>query len=59
MTQPPKRLPYRAKRLLALMKGKENIDDFPNAETFRLYNIKRDLFITCTQNDISYYLENI
>lgn len=53
------KLSYRGRRLLALMKGKENIDDFPIEEPITIYNVKRDLVITCTRNNLSEYLEKI
>ena len=59
MTLQKKRLSFRGRRLLALMKGKPNIDDFPIEEPITLYNVKRDLIINCTRNNISEYLENI
>jgi len=53
-------LPYRARRIISLLKGKENIDDFGNKLKFvTIYNIKRDLVIHCNENNLSWYLENI
>ena len=48
---------FRARRLIALMKGKENIDDFPIEEPITLYYVSRDIIITCTKNNLSDYLE--
>ena len=53
------RLSYAGQRMLALSKGKENIDDFPEVESIRIYNVSRDLTIRCNQNNLSYYLKNI
>jgi len=49
---------YAGRRLLALCKGKENIDDFGNPQTFTIYNVTRDLTITCNENNLSWWLEN-
>ena len=53
------KLPYRARRLLALMKGKENIDDFGEPDTYTIYCVSRDCFIHCNSNNIGYYFENM
>lgn len=51
---------YAGRRILALMKGKENIDDFGNElKTVTIYNVSRDLIVHCNENNLSWYLENI
>ena len=40
------------------MKGKENVDDFDNPETFTIYNVSRDLIIHCNTNNLSWWLKN-
>lgn len=59
MTKLEKGLSFRGRRLLAIMKGKPNIDDFPIEKPITLYNVKRDLVIICNRNNLSEYLENI
>jgi len=45
--------------MLALAKGKENIDDFgTELKTITIYNVKRDCVIHCNENNLSDYLEN-
>ena len=51
-------LSYSARRMLAIMKGKENTDDFDNPETFTIYNVSRQLIIHCNTNNLSYWLKN-
>ena len=51
-------LSYNSRRMLALMKGKENVDDFDNPETFAIYNVSRDLIIHCNTNNLSWWLKN-
>ena len=57
-TQLKSNLSYSSRRILALMKGKENVDDFDNPETFTIYNVSRDLIIHCNTNNLSWWLEN-
>ena len=52
------KLCFASRRMLALSKGKENIDDIPEVETIRIYNVSRDLSITCNQNNLSWWLKN-
>lgn len=53
-------LSYAGRRILALRKGKPNIDDFgTELKTLTIYNVSRGLIIGCNENNLSYYLENI
>jgi len=46
--------------MLALSKGKPNIDDFGNELiTLTIYNVSRDLTIHCNENNLSWYLRHI
>ena len=51
-------LSYAGRRILALNKGKTNIDDFGNPRIFTIYNPSRDLVITCNENNLSWWLEH-
>lgn len=54
----PKKLSFTARRMLALSKGKENIDDFPELETFTILCVSRDLVIRCNKNNLGWWLKN-
>lgn len=52
-------LPYAARRMLAILKGKENIDDGgTELKTFTIYCVSRGLTIGCNENNLSYWLEH-
>ena len=54
------KLSYASRRMLALGKGKPNIDDFGNElKTLTIYNVSRNLIIGCNENNLSYYLRHI
>jgi hypothetical protein len=45
--------------MLALSKGKENIDDFgTELKILTIYCVSRDLTIKCNENNLSWWLEN-
>jgi len=52
------KLSFTGRRMLALMKGKENIDDFGNPKTFTIYCVSRDLIIRCYEHELSWWLKN-
>lgn len=58
MTQYKTGISYAGRRLLALMKGKENTDDFGNPQTFTIYCVSRDLVIHCNENNLGWWLKN-
>ena len=52
-------LSFTGRRMLALSKGKENIDDFgTELKTLTIYCVSRDLIIRCNENNLSWCLEN-
>ena len=54
----PKKLSFAGRRMLALAKGKENIDDLEDGEKFTIYCVGRDLTIHCGKGDLSWWFEN-
>ena len=58
MTSHQDGLSYRGRRMLALSKGKENIDDFGGEiKIITIRNVVRGTVITCNENNLSDYLE--